>query len=191
MFENVGTVFRAFKVCTKCYYNPKKFCKTNIKIGLSKNVEFLVDFKYVDAVLKKCPQKANFCQYLSFSVCFPWSLKPWSPLLYKECYGSTFLGHSLYFSQLTLAFVFTVNRPFLSLIYFKFPTLKPVDFRRSRSGSVRRSRGRGSPERRTTRVVRRVPSRSRSRPRRTSRHTRSRSRERRRSRSRSRSPSRR
>ncbi len=44
----------AFKVCKKCYYDPKKFFLKNINTGI-KNAEFYADFKFVDADLNKCP----------------------------------------------------------------------------------------------------------------------------------------
>jgi hypothetical protein len=37
----------AFKVCKKCYYDPKYFF-------LEKNAEFYADFKFVDEGFQKC-----------------------------------------------------------------------------------------------------------------------------------------
>ena len=45
----------AFKVCKKCYYDPKKFFLEKYKYGYQKNAEFYADFKFVDADLNKCP----------------------------------------------------------------------------------------------------------------------------------------
>jgi hypothetical protein len=46
----------AFKVCKKCYFDPKKLFLKNINMGL-KNAEFYADFKFADADLNKCPLK--------------------------------------------------------------------------------------------------------------------------------------
>ncbi len=44
----------AFKVCKKCYYDPKFFFLEYITMGI-KNAEFYADFKFVDAGFKKWP----------------------------------------------------------------------------------------------------------------------------------------
>jgi hypothetical protein len=58
-FKNVGkcTVFFAFafKVCKKCYYDPKKIFLGKYQYGYQKNAEFCADFKFVDAGFQKCP----------------------------------------------------------------------------------------------------------------------------------------
>ncbi len=43
----------AFKVCNKCYYDPKNFFLENIIMGIKK-AEFYADFKFVDAGFQKC-----------------------------------------------------------------------------------------------------------------------------------------
>ena len=45
----------AFKVCKKCYYDPKIFFLENYHYGYKKNAKLYADFKYVDADLNKCP----------------------------------------------------------------------------------------------------------------------------------------
>ncbi len=56
MFENVQFFFAfAFKVCIKCYYDPKKIFIEKYQDGYQKNAEFYADFKFVDADLNKCP----------------------------------------------------------------------------------------------------------------------------------------
>ncbi len=45
----------AFKVCKKCYYDPKFFFLENYHYGYQKNAEFNADFKFVDDDLNKCP----------------------------------------------------------------------------------------------------------------------------------------
>ena len=45
----------AFKVCKKCYYDPKIFFLEKYHYGYKKNAEFYADFKFVDADLNKCP----------------------------------------------------------------------------------------------------------------------------------------
>ncbi len=45
----------AFKVCKKCYYDPKKFFLEEYQYGYQKNAEFYADFKFVDAGFQKCP----------------------------------------------------------------------------------------------------------------------------------------
>ncbi len=53
MFENVQFFFAfAFKVCKKCYYDPKFFFLKNIIMGIKKT-EFYADFKLVDAGFQK------------------------------------------------------------------------------------------------------------------------------------------
>jgi hypothetical protein len=47
----------AFKVCKKCYYDPKHFFLEKYQCGYRKNAEFYADFKFVDANLNKCPLK--------------------------------------------------------------------------------------------------------------------------------------
>ena len=56
MFENAQffSAF-AFKVCKKCYYDPKKFFLEKYQYGYQKNAEFYADFKFVDARFQKCP----------------------------------------------------------------------------------------------------------------------------------------
>ena len=44
----------AFKVCKKCYYDPKFFLE-KYQYMYKKNAEFYADFKFVDADLDKCP----------------------------------------------------------------------------------------------------------------------------------------
>ncbi len=44
----------AFKVCNKCYYDPKKFFREKYHDGYQKNAEFYADFKFVDAGFQKC-----------------------------------------------------------------------------------------------------------------------------------------
>jgi hypothetical protein len=44
----------AFKVCKKCYYDPKKFFLEKFHYGNQKNAEFYADFKFVDAGFQKC-----------------------------------------------------------------------------------------------------------------------------------------
>ncbi len=39
----------AFKVCKKCYYDPKQFFLDKISMWVSKNAEFYADFKFADA----------------------------------------------------------------------------------------------------------------------------------------------
>ena len=53
----MGTDFFAFafKVCKKCYYDPKNFFLETYQYGYQKNAEFYADFKYVNADLNKCP----------------------------------------------------------------------------------------------------------------------------------------
>jgi hypothetical protein len=45
----------AFKVCKKCYYDPKYFFLEKYQYGYQKDVEFYADFKFVDAGFQKCP----------------------------------------------------------------------------------------------------------------------------------------
>jgi len=45
----------AFKVCKKCYYDPKHFFLEKYQYGYQKNAEFYADFKFVDAGFQKCP----------------------------------------------------------------------------------------------------------------------------------------
>ena len=44
----------AFKVCKKCYYDPKFFFLEKYPFGYQKNAEFYADFKFVDAGFQKC-----------------------------------------------------------------------------------------------------------------------------------------
>ncbi len=56
MLENVQFFFAfAFKVCKKCYYDPKNFFLEKYQYGYQKNAEFCADFKFVDAGFQKCP----------------------------------------------------------------------------------------------------------------------------------------
>jgi hypothetical protein len=43
-----------FKVCKKCYYDPKKNFLEKYQNGYQKNAEFYADFKFVDAGFQKC-----------------------------------------------------------------------------------------------------------------------------------------
>jgi hypothetical protein len=52
MFEKYGFCAFSFKVRTKRSYDPKMLCK-KINLGI-KNADFLADFKFVDAGIKKC-----------------------------------------------------------------------------------------------------------------------------------------
>ncbi len=45
----------AFKVCKKCYYDPKKIFPEKYQYGYKKNAEFYADSKFVDAGFQKCP----------------------------------------------------------------------------------------------------------------------------------------
>ncbi len=45
----------AFKVCKKCYYDPKKFFLEKYQYGYQKNAEFYADFEFVDAGFQKYP----------------------------------------------------------------------------------------------------------------------------------------
>ncbi len=45
----------AFKICKKCYYDPKKNFLKNINMGSKKTTEFYADFQFVDANLNKWP----------------------------------------------------------------------------------------------------------------------------------------
>jgi hypothetical protein len=55
MFENVQFFFAfAFKVCKKCYYDPKKIFLEKYHYGYQKNAELYADFKFVDAGFQKC-----------------------------------------------------------------------------------------------------------------------------------------
>ena len=47
----------AFKVCKKCYYDPKKFFLEKYQYRYQKNAEFYADFKFVDAGFQKSPQQ--------------------------------------------------------------------------------------------------------------------------------------
>ncbi len=44
----------AFKVCKKCYYDPKIYFLEKYHYRYQKNAEFYADFKFVDADLNKC-----------------------------------------------------------------------------------------------------------------------------------------
>ncbi len=61
--QNTFFAFRAvfcafcFKVCKKCYYDPKQiFCEKKSK-KISKNAEFHADFESVEKVVKNAPKK--------------------------------------------------------------------------------------------------------------------------------------
>ncbi len=51
------TVFLAyaFKVCKKCYYDPKIVFLEKYQYGYKKNAEFYADLKFVDAGFQKYP----------------------------------------------------------------------------------------------------------------------------------------
>jgi hypothetical protein len=72
MFENVFFAF-AFKVCKKCYYDPKKFFLEKYHYGYQKNAEFYADFNFVDADLNKSPYKKlepkNYANFEYFRFC--------------------------------------------------------------------------------------------------------------------------
>jgi hypothetical protein len=48
----------AFKVCKKCYYNPKQIFLEKYHNGYRKNAEFYSDFKFVDAAFRNAPNKS-------------------------------------------------------------------------------------------------------------------------------------
>jgi hypothetical protein len=60
MFENVQFFRIVFKVCKKCYYDPKKCIHEKYQYGY-KNAEFYADFKYVDV---------GFLFEISIKLCF-------------------------------------------------------------------------------------------------------------------------
>jgi hypothetical protein len=56
MFDNVQFFAFAFKVCKKCYNDPKIFVPENFNMGIKKR-RFFADFEFVDADFNKCPLK--------------------------------------------------------------------------------------------------------------------------------------